>query len=142
MKQLILIFLLSLTSCTFKAEIDPNEEILNSEHAFRNACKKHGIAKAFYEFADEKAVIRRENDTLIRGKQSIFHYYDDPMYKSATVSWEPDHISISSARDMAYSYGKYKWIFTDSTGNSKEYSGVYMTVWKRQADQSWKYVWD
>ena len=114
MKQLTLLFLLLLTSCTFKAEIDPNEEILNAEHAFMNACRKQGIAKAFYEFADENAVIRRENDTLIKGKQSIFHYYDDPMYKSATVSWEPDHIKegrfgewLDGIKDWAISRDRY-----------------------------------
>lgn len=134
--------LLLLTSCKFSATVNQEQEITDTETAFMKACGEHGIANAFYEFADENAIIKRENDTLITGRSAIHGYYNKPFFSNATVEWKPDFIDVADSKDIAYSYGKYKWVFTDSTGAKSEYSGVYMTVWKKQADNSWKYVWD
>jgi ketosteroid isomerase-like protein len=30
----------------------------------------------------------------------------------------------------------------DSVGNKKDFKGIFHTVWKKQKDGSWKYVWD
>jgi len=34
------------------------------------------------------------------------------------------------------------WKIKDEQGKIAEYKGVFHTVWKKQADKSWKYVWD
>lgn len=36
----------------------------------------------------------------------------------------------------------YTYSVTDSTGETKSSSGIFHTVWKRQADGTWKFVWD
>jgi ketosteroid isomerase-like protein len=43
---------------------------------------------------------------------------------------------------MAYTYGKYIWKIKETDSTFVEYKGVFHTVWKRQKDNSWKYVWD
>ena len=101
-----------------------------------------GIAEAFYFFADLNATIKRQNDTLIHGKDPIKNYYSTPFYQKATVKWSPDFVDASPDGDMGYTYGKYVWSSTDSTGKPITFKGVFHTVWKRQADGSWKYVWD
>lgn len=101
-----------------------------------------GIAGAFHWFADDHAVIKRENDTLIRGKEGIFNYYQQKNLKNATVTWTPDFVDVSECRTMAYTYGHYIWKVENGEGAFKEYKGVFHTIWKRQRDNSWKYVWD
>lgn len=143
---MLLLTLFLFAACYTRTEMKSvqvlKEEIHSTEEAFRNAATTDGIAEAFYRFADSAAVINRGRDSLIFGKDNIKHFYDRPVYLQATVDWAPDFIDVSESGDLAYSYGKYHWQVKDSTGKVTEYRGVYMTVWKRQKDGNWKYVWD
>jgi len=125
-----------------KTESELKAEILEAEKAFQKMTTEKGISEAFYVFVDENAVIKRENDTLIIGKNNIKAYYANKSLENAEVIWSPDFIEVSQSGDMAYTYGKYLWKLKDSTGNIQEFKGVFHTVWKRQPDGSWKYVWD
>lgn len=138
--------LLVMVSCNPKTEIKSSEnyreEIRKTEHEFKTTAQDDGIAEAFYLFADSSAVINRGMDSLITGKENIKHYYERLVYQNATVDWEPDFIEVSETGDLGYSYGKYLWQIKDTTGRINEYRGIYMTVWKKQKDGTWKYVWD
>lgn len=139
------VFLLLLNSCAQNNTIDTNtvkKEIADTEKAFETMAKEKGIAEAFAYYADSNAVIKRRNDTLIMGKEGIRKFYSDDFYNTASVTWSPDFIDVSEKGDMAYTYGKYLWQSKDSTGKPIEFKGVFHTVWKKQKDGSWRYVWD
>jgi len=142
----ILIFLLVLNSCT------PNTEkknvtyiklqIVKTEKDFEKLVAEKGLAEGFYQFADSNAVIKRENDTLIIGKNNIKNYYSNPKYQNKTVTWSPNDVTVSDAGDMASSYGKYVWTSKDASGKIQISKGIFHTVWKKQKDGTWKYIWD
>jgi len=133
-------------SCHTKSEPQSKEdlkkEIIETERNFNNLAQTNGIAEAFCKFADEDAIIKREKDTLIKGKENIKKYYSDPSYQKAQVSWKPDFVEVSEDGTLAYTYGKYIWTIKDSVGITNTFKGVFHTVWKKQNDASWKYVWD
>ena len=135
-----------LISCNKKAEpANPEalkQEVAKAETDFKNMAQTKGIQEAFYEFAAEDAVIKRDNDSLIEGKEAIKNYFGDPKYKKAKVTWKADFIAVSDDGTLAYTYGKYIWTATDSLGVAKDYKGRFHTVWKKQKDGNWKYVWD
>lgn len=118
------------------------KEIAAAEKAFNDMASQKGIAAAFHFYADSAAVIKRDNDSLIRGKEGILNYYSDPRFAKASVSWSPDHVEASAAGDLGYTYGHYTWRSADSSGKTTEYKGIFQTIWKKQKDGSWKYVWD
>ena len=118
------------------------EEIQKAEKDFETMAAEKGIAEAFWFYADSNAVIKRNNDSLIHTKEGIKNFYSADFYKTASVKWSPDFIDVSPDGNMAYTYGKYLWQSKDSTGKPLEFSGIFHTVWKRQPDGSWKYVWD
>ncbi len=137
------IFLFAISSCNQsinKEEI--KNEIIQSEKAFQDVLNAQGPAAAFYEFAADSAVIKRENDTLIIGKNAIKNYYSVADSKNVRATWKPDFINVSDDGSLAYTYGKYEWAIKDSTGKESVFHGVFHTVWKRMADKKWKYVWD
>ena len=101
-----------------------------------------GLQEAFYFFAADSAVIKRQNNTLIVGKENIKDYYNNPAFKNARVTWAPEFINVSDCGDMAYTYGEYLWKIWSNEGDTAEYVGVFQTIWKKQDDGSWKYVWD
>lgn len=145
LKILVSLFSLMLFSCqtnTNDLRVKAEEEIRQAEKDFEKMAADKGIAEAFWFFADSNATIKRQNDTLIHGKENIKNYYSADFYKSATVKWSPDFVNASQSGDMGFTYGKYIWQSKDTAGNVTEFKGVFHTVWKKQADGSWKYAWD
>jgi ketosteroid isomerase-like protein len=118
------------------------KEIADAEKSFETMAAEKGIAEAFWFFADSNAVIKRQHDTLIQGRENIRKFYSAGFYTTASVKWSPDFIDVSSKGDLGYTYGKYIWQSKDSTGKAEEFRGVFHTVWKKQHDGTWKYVWD
>ncbi len=117
-------------------------EVVQAEKDFSAMAAQKSIAEAFWFFADSSAVIKRgNNDSLIRGKDAIRQFYSGQKTK-ATVQWAPDFVDVSASSDLAYTYGTYTWQLTDSNGNQRKITGIFHTVWKKQKDGSWKYVWD
>ncbi|WP_395050416.1 YybH family protein [Flavobacterium sp.] len=146
MKKIFLLFLvvICMTSCEtkIKSKLELEAEVYKAEDDFKNLSQTKGISAAFYSFADDNAVIKRENDTLIRGKENIKKYYSNLKFKKASVTWKPDFVEVSKDGEMAFTYGKYIWTVKDSLENKKDFKGIFHTVWKKQKDGSWKYVWD
>lgn len=118
------------------------QQIVQAERDFEKMAGEKSIAEAFWQYADSNAVIKRDNDSLIKGKDNIRHYYSADFYKTASVKWAPDFVDVSPDGNMGWTYGKYTWQAKDSSGKTTEYKGVFHTVWKRQHDGTWKYVWD
>jgi ketosteroid isomerase-like protein len=58
------------------------------------------------------------------------------------MQWEPVFSFVSVSGDMAYNYGPYKYTATDAKGNQQTGYGYFVTVWKKQPDNSWKFVLD
>jgi len=125
-----------------KNQNDLKQEIIKVEKEFETAARNKGIAEAFYEFADENAVIKRKNDTLIKGNENIRKYYLNIDLKNAVLSWAPDFVGVADDGSLAYSYGSFLWKNKGADGKTVESKGVFHTVWKKQSDGTWKYVWD
>ena len=139
----LLISVVLITSCHHSSDKDKiKKEIFQTEKAFEKMVSEKGVADAFYYFADENAVIRRENDTLIIGKENIKIYYDSKGNKNATINWSPDYIDVSDCGTLGYTYGKYVLKIKNKEGVISEYKGIFHTVWKKQKDNNWRYVWD
>lgn len=118
------------------------QEIAKAEKDFATMAAEKGIAEAFYFFADSNAVIRRQNDSLIKGKDNIRNYYSADFFKAIILKWSPDFIDVANNGDLGYTFGKYTRQSKDTAGKLNEIKGVFHTVWKKQNDGSWKYVWD
>lgn len=115
------------------------QEIRETEEQFAKMVKEEGIHNAFVYFAAEDAVVMR-NDIIYKGQNAIDTLYKNSHSKSLT--WSPDFIDVSSSGDLAYTYGTYKYTYKDSTETENVNTGIFHTVWKRQADGNWKFVWD
>lgn len=116
-------------------------EVFEAEREFAALAAEKGIKEAFLEFAAKDAVISR-NNRIYSGKAGIAEYYDSQNMKNIKLEWKPDFVDVSTAGDMAWTYGKYSFHGESESGEKIEAEGIFHTVWKRQADGSWKYVWD
>ena len=116
-------------------------EILKTEQAFAEMVKKEGLKKAFLTYADENAVLNR-NNSLVKGKLEIEKYFDNQTLQDVKLEWKPDFIDVSESGDLAYTYGNYNFEAKDTSGQIIQSNGIFHTVWKKQADGKWLFVWD
>lgn len=118
-------------------------EIEEAEREFAEMAAEEGIPKAFLAFAANDAVVKR-GKKLIIGKESLKESYENksPQSGTVTLTWKPDFVDVAASGDLGYTYGKYLYTATDTTGVVSIDSGVFHTVWKRQIDGKWKFVWD
>jgi ketosteroid isomerase-like protein len=142
----IYIFLfLSLFYCACTIEDEQikkwEEEIISIEKQFESMVQEKGIAEGFIHFADENAVLNR-NNKIIKGKAEIRKYFKEQNLNEIKLNWKPDFVDISKSGDLAYTYGHYLFSAISPKGDTIKSDGVFHTVWKRQSDGSWKYVWD
>jgi len=142
-KQHFWIIFLLMSSCHTIKRDNPagKEEILALEHAFMERVAERGLGDAFVHYADENAVLVR-NNRLIRGKKEIKEYYNQQQRQDIQLTWIPEFVEMSSCGDFAYTYGTYLYSVKDSASQESEMEGIFHTVWKRQEDGSWKYVYD
>ena len=143
--SILCIILSAMINSTLNSQIDPwVEEIRAAENAFCQAVKERGFKEAFLEFAAEEAVLKR-GDQLIKGKAAIASFYDNAfagMKAEVSLTWSPSFVEVSDDGTLGYTYGDFVYARTDENGKVSESKGVFHTVWKRQSDGSWKYVWD
>lgn len=148
MKRLSIVLLL--ISLFFSAcEIDNKKvsieelkaEILKTEQEFAAMAKQEGVAVAFLNYADEQAVLNR-NNTLLSGKLAIKTYFENQTFKEVNLQWKPDFVDVAASGDLGYTYGQYTFSAVDKNGEIINDKGIFHTVWKRQNDGSWRFVWD
>lgn len=142
---ILIAFTSLVSSCSRLQEnqsVKAKEEITKAEKDFETMAAEKGIAEAFWFFADSNAVIKRGDDSIIRGKEAIRNFYSAAYFKTASVKWSPDFVDVSEDGTMGYTYGQYVWQSKDSSGKINEAHGVFHTVWKKQEEGNWKYVWD
>ncbi len=145
MKLLMIFSLLFFISCQNNPKKVDKEsskaEIVRTEQDFASFAKEKGIAEAFGFFADSSAVIQRGN-RLIEGKDSVQAFYHSRIKPGTILEWAPDFVEVSTCGDLGYTYGKYTISVPDSIGQPVKSTGIFHTVWKKQPDGSWRFVWD
>ena len=120
-----------------KQQIQQQEARWNTAYA-----KRDGDALAAM-YADD-AAIANPGEPLARGKESIRKataaFAADPNLK---VAFSANRIEVAASGDLAYSRGQYTLTMTNPDTSKPETStGHYLTVWKKQADGSWKALED
>ncbi len=143
--QVLSILLVGLSGCNTAHDAEHmskwKTEIMTVEKAFNDMAQKEGLTKAFEFYAAEDGVIRRKNK-VYKGKSAISQWYKEDVKPNETLTWKPTFVDVSKSGDMAYTYGDFAFTYPDSLGNLKTNTGIFHTVWKRQADGNWKFVWD
>jgi ketosteroid isomerase-like protein len=139
MKKFPFLMAAFLVSCSPKDSVEKSKaEVIQAEKDFAAMAREKGIAQAFYAFAADDAAIKR-GPNVIKGKQAIKEFYDSQT-QTGELQWSPDFADVSG--DLGYTYGKFTFSEKDSTGKVNETQGIFHTVWKKQKDGSWKFVWD
>ena len=73
-------------------------------------------------------------------RAGLAQFVSDPSLK---LEFAADRVMVAKSGDLAYTRGQFTMQTTDpATKQPKTETGTYLTVWRKQADDSWKAVED
>lgn len=138
---LLLLLIPLLNSCSDPMDIEKEKQaLIDTDRAFSNLSVEKGVPVAFDQFMTDDAVIFRDKAHPFEGREQIRQLFAD--YPEATLTWEPYHAEVAAAGDLGYTLGKWTFSMDDETGEEHKSQGYYVSIWRKQTDGSWKYVFD
>jgi ketosteroid isomerase-like protein len=131
--------LIILIGCNNQPTVDiakEKEAMKQADIRFSDLSKQKGMKAAFLQYMDSTAALLRPNHYPIVGKDAQ-EYLQKINDSSFSLVWEPENAQLAASGDLGYTYGIYTYHDKDTT-----YQGTYVSIWKKQADGSWKFVLD
>lgn len=123
---------------THDAEVD-RAGLMQADRDFAAAVAAHGVDGWVSFFAEDGAQIA-DKKGLVTGHDAI-RAFMGPFLAKMKLRWAPARADVSG--DLGYTYGHAQIVKIDDAGKEQIVARTqYLTVWKRQADGSWKVVLD
>jgi ketosteroid isomerase-like protein len=130
MKALALLALLAIT---------PIQEMVQTEQAFSKMAADKNTRDAFLTFIADDGLLFRP--TAVNGKQWMSEHPVPASDKQALLAWQPAFADMSAAGDLGFTTGP--WEFKEDKKDEKPAGyGHFVTLWKKQADGTWRFVLD
>ena len=135
----VICFLGGSTAAQKKTGVNDLRSMVETERSFARMSEEKGTREAFAAFIADEGILFRP--TAVLGKKWM---RENPLPPSTTrpwLAWQPIFAFVSSAGDLGYTTGpwQYKKDIKDAQPTA---FGNFMTVWKKQADGTWKYIVD
>lgn len=118
------------------------DEILKTEKDFNEASILNGAEGWASYFLENGKMLTKIGNPLI-GKDAI-HQAMKPLFdlKKLIFTWEPNDVDVSKDGSLGYTYGNYHRQYEEQDGSAVEEKGMYMSVWKRDAQGNWRVAAD
>ena len=137
---------MSVAACKPAANVDVAAEeaaIRAKETAWMEAYNRHDADALAAQYQDDAGLAGPGAAIMTdAANRAVFlkTFASDPALK---VDFSSDRILVANCGDLASSRGHYTMTFTDpSTKQPKTETGYYLTVYRKQADGSWKAIED
>lgn len=85
---------------------------------------------------EEAAMEMQAADPAVRDAST---FLDQP---GVSLTWEPSRADIAASGDLGWTTGRYVLESPEADGEVVRGQGVYVSLWRRQDDGSWKGVMD
>ena len=92
-------------------------------------------------FFDDQGSMLSPNDPIATGKAAISKLIASD-FSFGDLTWQVDKAGVAKSGELGYTSGRYKFSFKDPSGKPATDNGKYLTLWKKQADGSWKVLYD
>lgn len=110
--------------------------LADAERAFSRLSRQQGMRAAFLAFLAADAVIFRPGP--VAGRPFVEARPSPPI----ELTWRPLYVEVAAAGDLGFTTGPYEIRDANPADRSPKQRGYYVTVWRKQADGSWKVAAD
>ena len=111
------------------------------EDAFCAMAKEKGLLAAFSHFAAPDVAFIDTDPRKYRGAEAVLKRIG-PDTPGVALTWSALFTDVSDDGTLGYNYGRYEFRGPGADGKERVSTGFFLTIWKRQADGSWRYVMD
>jgi len=108
---------------------------------FLDAFKRGDKAGMMANYAED-AVVMMPNEEAWRGRTGLDKGFGDFLAQMSFKDGSTTTTDVMVAGDLAIETGAFAWTLQPKSGAEVRDKGKYLTVWKRQADGTWKIVRD
>ena len=125
-----------LAAPAWAADLSAKDQLIAIDKAFAAEAKAKGAAIAFRDFMDPTDGLEfAGGKEPVRGSAAIFQAQggDKP---GGELVWTPSEALAGAAGDMGVTWGH--WSFTPPVKGGKVVTGLYVTVWRKDASGHWK----
>jgi len=122
-------------------------DVIATEYAFAKYAGEKGIIEAFHQFIADTGIALGPSGTprtkeTYAGALAAARKREKSSAGKALLEWEPVFSYVAESGDMAYNFGPYTYTGTRADGTVETGHGYFLTVWKKQPDNTWKFVFD
>ena len=146
MKSLLAtILLVTLLSCRNEGETGikaEEEKLMQTSRDWSRLAATDSLEKILSYWADD-AFVMPPGQPPVKGKAAIRQMLESTSkIPGFRISWEPLSATVSKTGDMGYLLERNQITMTDSTGKPFTQYNKSVTIWRKEADGSWKNVVD
>ena len=133
--------LVVLAACEGRPTVDleaERERLLANDKAWSQIDLEKQLA-----FLADDAMYLVEGMPRISGREAITEAWrEEAQLPGFSLNWEPDGAVVSASGDLGYTFGSNEISLNNAAGVRTTTQGKYVTIWRKQADGSWKVVVD
>lgn len=144
MKTTWIVAAMCLAGCAQEAAPPPPADpavLMEADRAFAADVAERGTEAWVSWFATDGAQIQPGSGEIVGHDaiRTLMAGLDDP---NLTLTWEPLRADIAASGDLGWTTGSYVSEAVGADGEVQLGQGRYVTIWRKQADGSWKVVMD
>jgi ketosteroid isomerase-like protein len=113
-----------------------------TDAAFAKAAGAKDLERSVAFYADE-AIMLEPNAPMASGRVAVRKAFGDLLaIPGFAITWQTTKVDVARSGDLGYTLGTYQMTLNGPKGKPTTDHGKYVTVWKKQADGTWKAVAD
>ena len=115
------------------------QEMVKTEQAFSKMAEEKNARDAFMTFIADDGLLFRPG--AVNGKKWMLEHPVPASDKKPLLAWQPAFAGMAASGDMGFTTGPWE-AKADINDEKPVGYGHFVTVWKKQADGSWRFVVD
>jgi ketosteroid isomerase-like protein len=123
-----------------QARAKAEDALLAADVAWEKVYAAKDLARAV-ALCDEHGSMLVPDAPVATGKEALAKAIASDFAQGDTT-WHPNKVGVARSGELGYTSGTTDLTFKDAAGKTVTKRGNYLTVWKKDADGSWKVLFD
>jgi len=134
----------SLTDSLSKVSII-EKELMDVDRAFSRLSIQKGYLEAFYSYITDDGITVSSggppsNKETYRKRMEALKAQANP--PQVQLAWKPILAYVALSKDLGFTSGSFTLTVTDPSGQKGVQRGYYLSIWTKQPDGTWKFIFD
>ncbi len=131
-----------LTTGIALADNEAEQAIREAGNQALKAAQAKDVAR-WVSFYTDDATVYPPNEPVLKGKEAIQGWLSEAVANpNFAISWETTEVEVAEAGDLGFASGTYEATVSDEEGKPVSVQGKWVSVYKKQADGTWKWMTD